>query len=66
MKTLTEKQITALEALAAKYDPKNEIPEEDFIVWDWSGGNVDDAHEMGMRHGGNYIYKDIKTILETP
>lgn len=45
---IDENVLKELKELAKKHNPAYD---EDFIAEDWAGGNFDDAHSLGMRHG---------------
>jgi len=40
-------------------DEAKKSDNEDFNVYDWSGGNVDDAFEMGLDEGYTLLAREI-------
>lgn len=56
-----EEKIAQIERLIAH----NEYVErgEGFNVWDYAGGNVDDAYQMGFGDGENSMAEAIRRIL---
>lgn len=39
--------------------------EDDFMVDDWAGGNIDDAYNMGIDHGEVYFARRLLIIIES-
>jgi len=50
-----------LNALAAK---KAHTDDTDFMVYDWSGGNIDDAYSLGSNDGEVILARELKAILD--
>jgi hypothetical protein len=60
---ISEKLLNEIKELAKKDNPAYE---EGFIAEDWAGGNFDDAHSLGMRHGEiDLAQRIIESIVET-
>jgi hypothetical protein len=48
-----------------KSNKKSRSQDEDFNVYDWSGGNIDDAFSLGMDDGEIFFAREIlKKIQE--
>lgn len=60
----SEDKLKAIAALIAS--PASKTPtcdQEDFVVYDWCGGNVDDAYAIGSRDGEIILAQQIEAIL---
>lgn len=42
---------------------KSLLDKEDFNIYDWSGGNVDDAFSLGLQEGETLLAQEIEAIL---
>ena len=51
-----------LNALAAK---KAHTDDPDFMVYDWSGGNIDDAYALGSSDGEVILARELKDTLDS-
>ena len=60
---ISEKSITALTNRAAKKTLWELCEEEDSIVDDWAGGNIDDAYELGVKDGQIIMARKILKAL---
>ena len=60
-KALTQVKIK-LNALAAK---KAHTDDPDFMVYDWSGGNIDDAYALGSSDGEVILARELKDTLDS-
>jgi len=68
MKELILAKIASLENEAVEYEEMYGENWEDFNACDASGGNFDDAYELGMEHGETYgklsLLRELLEILE--
>ena len=58
--TMTNEMIEKLKKTAAK---TAWFDQEDFVVYDYSGSNVDDAYEAGVDDGEIQLAREILTSL---
>lgn len=53
------------ELLERKAAGTGSYPYDDFVVYDYSGSNVDDAYEMGIRHGEVDFAQELLEWMKT-
>ncbi len=39
--------------------------QDDFMVDDYAGGNIDDAYSVGLDHGEVYLSRELLKIIES-
>ncbi len=63
---ISTEKLAVLFATIEKYAGKKggPIEEENAVIDDWAGGNVDDAYYTGVRDGEISFARDLLTLLE--
>lgn len=59
-----QKLIEAIRDYVSFYRDIEDLP-EDFNAQDWSGGNFDDAYEMGRERGERELAMGIRVLMKT-
>ena len=66
---MNEELIAKLKKLAARestYEDEDGNWLDDVCIYDYCGGNTDDAYEMGERDGATYIAREVLVALDIP
>ncbi len=62
--SMNEAMVADLKRLAERNLPQD--TDEDFNAFDWSGGNFDDAEDLGYKAGETYLARTILTAFNIP
>lgn len=60
---MKQETISRLKFLAQQQVPGVDCDTEDFVVYDYSGSNVDDAYDLGERAGETLTARTVLTDL---